>query len=134
MNVERAKNSSRSFHKAFQRAMESRSTGTTQVEMLAVPGIVCAAFAIELGFKALLLQKGAEARGHKLDKLFGKLESAEQAELIKVVGITDSDFSKELKAAANAFVDWRYVYEATGSVSANVDFLQRLSEAVQRQL
>ena len=134
MNVDQAKNSSKSFHKAFHRAMEPRPTGPNQFEMLAVPGVVCAAFAIELGLKALVLQKGVQAKGHDLEKLFSKLEPAQQTALIKAVGIAESDFNKELKATANAFIDWRYIYEAPGSVSANLDFLRRLSEAIQNHL
>lgn len=51
MNVNQAKNASRSFHLAFQRALEPRQAGPGQVEILMVPGVVCAAFAIELGVK-----------------------------------------------------------------------------------
>ncbi|OZG71829.1 hypothetical protein BTA51_19605 [Hahella sp. CCB-MM4] len=102
--------------------------------MLVVPGIVCAAFSIELGVKALLMEGKKEARGHELYELFSRLAPAEQAELIEMVGATNDDFVRELKSVANAFVKWRYVYEAGESVSANLDFLRQLSEAVQCQL
>jgi HEPN domain-containing protein len=99
-----------------------------------VPGVVCAAFAIELGIKAIALAKGAQPKGHKLDALFGSLDLAEQSALKTAVGLSDLDFQKEIKAAADAFVEWRYIYEATGTVSANLEFLQRLSTAVQNRL
>ena len=134
MNVNQAKNSSRSFHLAFQRALEQRQTGPGQVEVLMVPAVVCAAFAIELGVKAIALAKGAQPRGHELDKLFGTLDAAEQNGIKALVGLSDTDFQKELKAAAGAFVEWRYIYEATGTVSANLAFLQSLSSAVQSRL
>ncbi|WP_141215638.1 HEPN domain-containing protein [Hahella sp. CCB-MM4] len=134
MNIQQAKNSSRSFHLAFLRAMEPRSASQDKIEMLVVPGIVCAAFSIELGVKALLMEGKKEARGHELYELFSRLAPAEQAELIEMVGATNDDFVRELKSVANAFVKWRYVYEAGESVSANLDFLRQLSEAVQCQL
>ena len=134
MNVNQAKNSSRSFHLAFQRALEPRQTAPGQFEALMVPSVVCAAFAVELGIKAIALTKGAQPRGHNLNELFGALDAAEQSAIKTSVGLSDSDFQNELTAAAGAFVEWRYIYEATGTVSANIEFLQRFSNAIQSRL
>jgi hypothetical protein len=99
-----------------------------------VPGVVCVAFAIELGIKAIALAEGAQPKGHELDKLFGTLSAPEQNAIKESLGLPDPDFQKELKAAAGAFVEWRYIYEATETVSANLAFLQSFSTAVQSRL
>jgi hypothetical protein len=135
MDVDQAKNSSRSFHLAFQRALEPHQTAPGQFEALMVPGVVCAAFAVELGIKAIALTDGAQpGKHHKLNELFGALDAAEQSAIKTSVGLSDSDFQNELTAAAGAFVQWRYIYEATGTVSANIEFLQRFSNAIQSRL
>lgn len=134
MNVDQAKNSSRNFHLACQRALELRQTGQGQIESLVVPGVVCAAFAIELGIKAIALGEGTQPRGHGLDELFGILSVPEQNAIKDSIGLPDPDFQKELKVAAGAFVEWRYIYEATETVSANLQFLQKFSSAVQSRL
>ncbi|WP_129139611.1 hypothetical protein [Modicisalibacter coralii] len=134
MNVTQAKNSSRSFHLACQRTLEQRQTSHGQVEILMVPGVVCAAFSIELGIKAIALGEGTQPTGHKLDKLFGTLSAPEQDAIKESIGLPNTDFQKELEAAAGAFEEWRYIYEGTETVSANLQFLQRFSSAVQSRL
>ena len=120
MNIDQARNSSNAFHLAFQRCMEQRPTGPDQVEFLAIPGIVCVAFSIELGFKTLALRAGKKSTGHELDKLFAKLDSSQQTALINAVGLPDADFRKNLANTSRAFVDWRYIYEEHRSVSVNL--------------
>jgi hypothetical protein len=136
MNVDQAKNSSRSFHLASGRCKEQRPLGPGQVEFLAVPAIVCEAFAVELGLKTLIMRKSGstKVKGHNLAELFGKLFTSEQMALIDTVGLPETDFRKELVAVSTAFEDWRYVFEASTQKSVNVQFLGALSTAVQAML
>ncbi|WP_068858350.1 hypothetical protein [Perlucidibaca aquatica] len=130
MNIGQTQNSSLSFYKAFQRCMEQRQVGPAQIEFLVVPAIVSAAFSVELGMKTLLLRRDDTFKSHNLEKLFGKLNGSEQAALIAAVGFTDVDFKRELATVANAFEEWRYIYEQSAA-SVNLDFLQKLATAVQ---
>ena len=89
-----------------------------------IPGIVCLVFAIELAIKSLLLADKNPSGGHKLDELFGKLSPVVRAEVIRHVGLSEEAFIDELQIVANAFSDWRYIYEAPGLHSINLPFLQ----------
>lgn len=136
MNVDQAKNSSKSFHLASERCIEQRPLGPGQVEFLAVPAIVCEAFAIELGLKTLIMRKSnsTKIKGHNLAELFGKLFTSEQMTLVNKVGLSEIDFRKELVAASTAFEEWRYIFEASTQKSVNAQFLKTLSTAVQAML
>lgn len=51
------------------------------------PGVVCAAFSVELYLKLLnLLASGNPQRGHKLDELFASLPSKEQQKVAEKYG------------------------------------------------
>lgn len=130
MNLDQARNSSKSFYLAFQRNMEQRPVSPGQVQLLVVPAVVCAAFSIELGLKALILQAGKPASGHKLAELFGKLDFPLQKTLVDGVGLDKAQFNVLLQAASNIFVEWRYLYEKD-SANANIEFLSKLAGAVQ---
>src|SRR5437764_1354141 len=64
MNLDQAENLARSFGIAFRRCEEQRTIGNGQFEMPIAPAIVCAAFSIELGLKALILRCGGSPWGH----------------------------------------------------------------------
>lgn len=130
MNLDQARNSSKSFYLAFQRNMEQRTVSPGQVQLLVVPAVVCAAFSIELGLKALLLQAGKQASGHKLAELFAKLESPMQQVLVEGVGLDKKQFSVSLEAASYIFVEWRYLYEKD-SANADIEFLSKLAGILQ---
>ncbi len=121
MNSEQAKNSSKAFYLAFLRCLEQRSLPDGQVQFLAIPAIVCAAFSIELGLKFLVLQSGNEASGHKLKVLFDKLELPAQQLIVTKVGLPRQEFDANLETASNTFVEWRYVYEQD-SANATLSF------------
>ena len=78
------------------------------VELLTVPGTVCAAFACELLLKLVLLREtGQHPRGHQLEILFGKC--SEDFRLVmeqKLPGI-----SKLFVRNSTQFVDGRYHFE-----------------------
>lgn len=48
-------------------------------------------------------------------------------------GISRSVFDRELTNASKAFVEWRYVHEKQ-TANANLDFLRKLGEAIQKAL
>jgi hypothetical protein len=133
MNINQALNSSRSFYMAFRRCMEQRPTAPDKFELPLVPGVVCAAFSIELGFKTMLLKEQKAIKGHNLEKIFARLGSSKQSALIAKTELTETQFKKELERIANAFEQWRYVYEHK-SVYLNLEFLDRLASAVQNIL
>ena len=134
MNITQARNSSKSFQSAFGRCMEPRHSGPQQVQVLLVPAVVCAAFSIELGFKTLLLANNSAANGHALDRLFRRLAEGNRDAIMRRVGLDEATFDKSIAAVANAFVDWRYLYEKTGDVHLDLDFLRRLASATQEEI
>lgn len=111
--------------------------------MLHVPAVVNAAFALELAFKALLLDslnQGDDApEGHDLDVLFNKLSPIHQAALRVTVAAPTYPRPKKpsldpifdaLVEHAKAFVHWRYLHEGqNGDLAANVPFLSNLAAA-----
>lgn len=124
---------SRAFFVAAQRCMEQRSLSGGQLEMPIVPAIVCIAFSIELGLKALAQVEGRSLRGHKLADLFNQLSPTQQAKLVAAAGYTRGVFDSALLEATDVFVDWRYVHEQE-SPEANLGFLQAFAGAVQKAL
>src|SRR6266545_5508221 len=129
MNVDQAKYSSRSFYLAYERCMEQRLLSVQQVQVLLIPGVVCAALSVELGFKALVLADQSAATGHRLDELFAILPARTQDAIVRDIGVNRSQFEKSLELVANAFVAWRYLYEKTSNVHLDLEFLSRLAHA-----
>jgi len=74
MNVLQAKMSSAAFHIASERCLTERRIDSETLEIILIPGIVCAVFSVELGFKAIILHAGGKPTGHKLLQLFMKLD------------------------------------------------------------
>lgn len=132
MNVGQAQNSSKSFYLAHGRCMEQRPLSAQQVQVLLVPAVVCAALSVELGFKALILANQRAETGHALNKLFAVLPEDLQDAIVSAVGIARPEFDKSLGLAANAFVDWRYIYEKTEDVHLNLEFLRTLADVTQQ--
>lgn len=130
MNIAQAQNSSRAFYLAFQRCMEQRPLLNGQVQFLVVPAVVCAAFSIELGLKAIVLRAGGSVSGHKLKELFGALEPPTQQLIFAAVGIERQEFDSSLEVASDAFVEWRYIHELE-STNVDMEFLSKLSKATQ---
>ena len=95
-----------------------------------IPAVVCLAFATELALKAILLAEGNLSHGHKLDELFAKLQQRTQLLVMKKIGLEGGAFKANLAAVSNAFVDWRYIYEAPGSHSLNLPFMRSLCDVL----
>lgn len=110
---------------------ERRPLTNGQLEMPLIPGIVCMAFSVELNFKAIIKAQGKEAKGHILDDLYFMVSEPERTSIVTHTGFSVEEFREKLSRAANAFVDWRYVYEHEG-ISLDVDFLRKLSVATQQ--
>lgn len=132
MNVTQAANMSRSFSLASQRSDEQRQLPGGKVQWLAVPAIVCAAFSIELGLKALILRGGNAAHGHDLRRLFDALSEPVKLRITEACGDAGA-FDASLDAIAGSFNEWRYIYERD-TTEIDAHFLRRLRDAVQLAL
>ncbi len=131
MKIDQAHNLSSSFFLAFQRCLEARQLPNGQFQMPIAPAIVCAAFSIEIGFKAIILGEGNTATGHNLSELFKKISSARQDLIIKEVGLDRTVFTDALDLVSHAFIEWRYIYEKD-SATVNTDYLTKLANATQK--
>ncbi len=103
------------------------------------PGIVCASFAVELWFKAMLCAgnpTGILPLGHNLLDLFDSLPESVRLALIEKCDLTSPEFLEFLAEDARVFETWRYSYEhgalATEPVhalSANTGMMFKLFRA-----
>jgi hypothetical protein len=75
---------------------------------------------------------GSSSRQHDLAKLFKQLPAPEEHDIRKRTNWPDASFLQELGRIANAFADWRYVYESPQRTS-NFLFLKNFSTAVQQR-
>lgn len=100
--------SAESFRKAADRCLNG-SKIEPGIEMLTVPGAVCAAFATELYLKYVhLVETGnSPPRGHKLSQLFAGLNSEIQGTLSKL----KPDIADVLKRNDEQFTEARYHHE-----------------------
>ena len=115
---------SRTFQRGYELCIGNGLPAENGKQNALIPGVVCMAFAIELAIKSLLLSDKNPSGGHKLNELFGKLNPAVRAEVIRQAGLSEQTFLHELQIAASAFVDWRYIYETPGLHSINLPFLE----------
>jgi hypothetical protein len=129
MTASRAKQTAHAFWLAAARSMEQRRLNTTQYQMLMVPGVVCAAFSIELGIKAMLLLAGSPPKTHNLAQLFSLLPQPIQQQIIASCGKPREAFDQSLAAIANVFDEWRYIYESEG-MNLDNSFLSSLADSV----
>ncbi len=121
------------FFLAARRCNEFRQLPSGRQQFLQVPSLVCYAFSVELGLKALaLFQAGKAPRGHDLRKLFDTLSPALQARIISDAGFP-KHFASDLDLVRETFETWRYIHE-TQPVDTDLGFLQRLAHAVQKAL
>lgn len=133
MNNQQAHNLSSAFWIASQRCMEARPSSAGHIEFPVVPGIVNAAFSIELGLKAIVRSEKGEDTvigGHRLANLFKSISAETQDLLIAESGFTREVFQTSLESISNAFADWRYVFEKT-ELHIHFDFLTALGAATQ---
>ena len=129
MDTSWPKKAADSFWLAAARNMEQRRINPKQFQMLLIPGVVCSAFSIELGIKAMLLPAGKPPKTHNLTKLFELLPQAIQDQVVAVCGRPRDAFDTALSSIANAFEEWRYVYDID-KPSVDIDFLTSLADAI----
>ncbi len=130
---EAARDQSRVFFRAAQRCNEFRPLPSDHLQFLFVPSLVCYAFSIEVGLKALSVFEGGKAtRGHDLKKLFRALSPKLQAQIVRDTGYPKF-FDSDLDLVHDVFDVWRYVYE-NHPVDTDLGFLQRFAAAVQKAL
>src|SRR5688572_25956104 len=104
-----------SFVRAGERLLQPMHGG------LATPALVCAAFGAEIGLKALLTRRGtAFAREHNLKNLLEMLTPADRDPIVSQTKEQFADFDSQLMRAAEAFSEWRYIYESKGPKEVNI--------------
>lgn len=115
------------FWLAAARNFEKRRLNTEQFQVLIVPAVVCCAFSIELGIKAMLLPNPPKT--HNLAKLFKQLSKEIQDQIVANCVSKGNCFDKSISSVADVFEKWRYIYESESS-EIDLVFLQSLSDAV----
>lgn len=113
--------------------MEQRSLPDGGIQFLVIPAVVCAAFSVELGFKALVIRAGGSVSGHNLKQLFSVLVAPIQQQIISAIGISEREFNSSLAEISNSFIEWRYIHEQA-SANVNGEFLSKLAKATQDAL
>jgi HEPN domain-containing protein len=112
--------SAESFLRAADRCLNSCKV-EAGVEMLTVPGTVCASFSCELFLKYILLRENSEATtGHKLLDLFQKCSTGVQTSLRE----RKPDILEILERNNSHFVEARYHYENNGFSFRQQELLQ----------
>ena len=121
-------NTANSFMLGANRCSEQRAIGPGQFQMPIAPAVVCSAFAIELYFKAIIALEGGNAKGHSLSVLYTRCSSRSQLAVASQLAISQTAFEQKLKEIADAFVEWRYIFEQQ-SASIDPAFLNSLAAA-----
>lgn len=104
-----------------------------------VPSIVLGALACEVGLKTLLRIEGkTDERKHELKILYQKLDESHKSEISQklLVSMKEKDdnyneknLDEDLDEVNKAFIDWRYFYEKSQSIS--IDFLNEFYKSIQ---
>ncbi len=131
-----AKVQSQQFQAAFERCWNlERKYDVAPNFILGMPALICAAFGIEVGLKALLASFGVEQqREHNLRKLLNALPANVRSEIVADVTFSYPDYEVQLSNAERAFVVWRYFYESKEQIEVNILFVGALGAAVQKQV
>jgi hypothetical protein len=106
------------FHEGAQRCFENRQQGDGRSSFPIMPGIVGLAFACELYMKSLFVMETGKPKAtgtHRLNVLFAALSEETRAAIAERYGDRrrglNLNLQSDLVTFANAFVDFRYVYE-----------------------
>ena len=112
--------SAKSFLKAADRCLNSCKE-ENDIEILTVPGAVCASFSCELFLKYILfIENGEEARGHRLADLFRKCHNEVQLGLTAL----KTDIIEILERNSTQFVEARYHHEKNSISFRQQELLQ----------
>ncbi len=126
LNPKQIYNQANVFLLGAERCFEMRPNGSNSFEAPMVAGVVNTAFALELYLKSLLCQHNCLKKQHNLDDLFLALPETIQDEIAIKLGIDSVNLRTKICDLANAFTEWRYVYEHDG-ISINSGDLQKIS-------
>jgi hypothetical protein len=122
-----------SFHVAALKCALPESTDGGGIFAPTSPVICCLAFACELYLKALLISRNRPSRGHKLQLLFNALDKSDirgiGVQYAQLTGRRRSLLIKDIILVSNAFVEWRYIFEA-GTVTLSPTRLSNIALAV----
>lgn len=127
--VPHARMASAAFLEAYRRCNDPTIQQGQDLVMF-IPAIVCAAFAAEVGIKALLFQAQKKAGGHDLVQLFNRLPEENRAAIISRMRMEPAEFARNLASARLAFKEWRYFYEFQGEKMISLVFLANFAKAV----
>lgn len=115
------------FFNAASRCFANVSLSPIQDNSPMTPGVVCAAFSVEMYLKLInLVSTGNLPRGHKLVELFKSLPQVKRDDLTKRFG--DPKLPELISNVSDAFVTWRYEHEHE-SLAINPHFLTQLARA-----
>jgi len=123
----------RDYHESAVRCFELRQDGSRS-HFLPMQGLVLQAFASELYLKALfvIVKEAAPPRGHELNVLFQRLDTATQDKIAQRYharygqGVLLSD----LDTFARVFQHWRYVHEFSGAHEMDGTGIAHLASAL----
>ena len=102
---------------------------------LGIPALICASLSVEIGLKTLLRSFDIDPkREHDLEKLLAKLPPDIYAQIKAETLKSYPDFDVQLENAKEAFVNWRYFYEAEKDMHINILFVGALGAAVQKTI
>lgn len=132
MKSEIALSISKSFLKAHDRCAAERFGEGLVSNAELIPAIVCIAFSIEIGLKAVLISEGKQVSGHKFQPLFDSISEGRRELIARNTGYEATRFQSELCKANNAFVEWRYIYEMDGDRSVSAQFLMLFAHAIHK--
>jgi HEPN domain-containing protein len=94
------------------------------------PAVTCAAFAAELGMKAILSRDGKKVTGHNLKALLDQLSIDDKTNIISLTSVAFPDFDVQLQNAKKAFVEWRYIHEQENEKTVNIVFLGDFAKSI----
>jgi len=104
--------SAHSFLLGARRCAEQSPITAESFEMLIIPQVSMTAFALELYIKAILARLNLPAvRKHDLFELYRLLPPDSQLEILIGSGYARDEFEQMLKSAADAFEEFRYMFE-----------------------
>lgn len=121
---------SNNFYRGFELCYGNGQPAENGEKNAIIPGIVCLAFSIELGLKAILVGCEKPANGHELLDLFERLPTEDKTEIERLTVGNSDCFIEQISLVSNAFVKWRYLYEHPGWSNISVEFLMQLHTAV----
>ena len=89
MSANSARQLSAAFYEASNRCLTERPCGNETLSIILVPGIVCAALSIELGFKAMIMNEGEYLEGTICQNCFMSLGHGNKMQSSKTSAVVE---------------------------------------------